>query len=107
MNVTDRIKEIGALGEQIATADFQANGYIVLKSLRSGYDLCCMKLDNQNRILELILVEVKTNEGFNNRAKLSTIQTKLKSLSAKTHLDHMIYNVTRYQIHQSIKENRK
>ena len=70
----------------------------VYDSKRAGYDNVGILLDDQNRIQQLYICEIKKTPGAGGIVKLSQVQTRLKKLCKKTHIDHLTIQVSEQQI---------
>ena len=105
MNKIQNNKRIGTVAETIALSDFENNGFMTFKSLRSGFDFIGLKVDTQNRISQLMIVEVKKIVGPGNVRPLSKVQQSFKRLCKLTHVDHLTYFVTEDQISYWLSQN--
>ena len=87
----------GRIAERIAIADLRDNGFTVIPSILAGWDFLAYILDKALRIKQMYVVEVKyiTN---GRSVKLSKLQSRLKQLCKKVHIDHLTYVVTEPQV---------
>ena len=92
----------GKLAEQVARAELESQGFMVLPSKRIGFDNVSILLDSQGRIEQLYVCEVKyvNSKTKQSHTRLSKTQARLRNLCRKTRIDHLTYHVNDYQIRE-------